>query len=188
LGSGSWLTIIGCVLGLVGALAVWLERSRHPILLPQPQGRPALRIRPGAVLVLCSWLVVVASMFAVPFFSIGLEGSLFDIWSQPSGLGYFWPVPLALLLLLASGVMALAGWKAAYLGSLSGALVGLTFLLLILVKGSFLQGIFPYISIGAGSWLLLIGCVLGLLGVVLGLLERPSSPVPAEALLAPLPS
>jgi hypothetical protein len=189
LGSGYWLTILGFVLGLVGGLAVCLEWPGLPMLVPRPQDRTALRVRPGAWFSLCGGLVVAASVLVVPFFSSGQGGRLFDALNTSFGLAVFWAVPLALLLLLASGVLALAGRRFAYLGSLSGALVGLTFLLLILspvIVGS--QGFFPEQSIGAGSWLLLLGCVLGLLGAVLGLLERPTSPGPAEVQLAPLPS
>ncbi|HLV99237.1 MAG TPA: hypothetical protein VKT82_11245 [Ktedonobacterales bacterium] len=191
-GSGYWLAIIGFVLGLVGALAVWLERLRLP--MDQPRDRTARRIRPGALLALCGGLVVAVGMFVVPFFSSTpqenlYEENLFGLWSKPFGFAFLWAVPLVLLLLLASGLIAFMGKKAAYLGSLVGALVGLVFLLLILSPVFVgLQGVFSDISIGAGSWLLLIGCALGLIGAVLGLLERPASPVPAEMQMAPLPS
>jgi hypothetical protein len=200
LGTGYWLAILGGVLGLVGALAVWLEQPRRAMPMDQPPGRPAHRIRPGALLSLCGGLVVLSGIFVVPFFSSARvnvfadplfpsvrEESLVGTLSQSYGLLFFWAVLLALLLLVASSLIALMGGKAAYLGSLSGALVGLTFLLLILSPVSLGGGI-SAIEIGTGSWLLLIGCVLGLTGTVLGLLERPASPRPAEGQLAPLPS
>jgi len=109
-GSGYWLAIIGSLLSLVGALAVWLERPRLPMPMRQPQGTPTLRIRPGAVLVLCGALLVAASVFVVPFFSAGQAVSVFDTLRKPYGLAWFWAVPLTLLL-VASGLMALTGRK-----------------------------------------------------------------------------
>lgn len=188
-GSGYWLAIIGCVLGLVGALAVWLERPRLRMPMDQPQDRPALHIRPGALLTLGGGLVVTAGIFVVPFVSSIQKESLLSAFSKPYGFSFFWAVPLTLLLLVASGLVAFTGRKAAYLGSLIGGLVGLTFLLLILspVYVGFEASFFE-IYIGVGSWLLLIGSVLGLIGAALGLLERPASPIPAEAQVAHLPS
>jgi hypothetical protein len=188
-GSGYWLALIGGVLGLVGALAVWLERPGLSLPMRQPQGTPTLRLRPGAVVALCGAIVVAASVFVVPFFSAGQLGSLFDAFGKPYGLPFFWEVPLTLLLLLASGLVAFTGRKIAYLGSLSGALVGLTFLLLFLSPVFVgLETSFSEVEIGPGSAVMLIGCLLGLLGAVLGLLERLASSIPAEVQMAPLPS
>jgi hypothetical protein len=143
----------------------------------------------GAWLSLCGALVVAASVFVVPFFSSGQAAPLLDALSKPYGLTLFWAVPLTLLLLGASGLIALTGRKTAYLGSLSGALVGLTFLLLLLSPVFVgMETSFSETEIGTGSGVMLIGCMLGLLGALLGLLERPAASIPAEVQLAPVPS
>lgn len=159
-GIGFWLAVIGSAVGLVGALLGWLQQPSPAAPPAQPTGGPAFRVKPGAILVLCGGLAGAASFFipaaAVPH-SLLFVGSLFDTSRQPNGYFAVWPDLLAVLLLLVSGLLALTGRQRAYLASLSGALVGLTFFLF-----------YP-------SLLLLIGWVLGLVGAALGLRGRPAT-------------
>jgi hypothetical protein len=192
LGSGYWLAIIGCVLGLLGVLLGWWGQStpRRPIAQPQdaPSGGRALRVSPGALLVLAGALVAVVSFFLPSFVPAPGSPSQLDLLKLPTGYGIriIWPDVLAIFLLLGCGLLALTNRKGAYLGSMVGALVGLSFLFLL--QAPFLPQIGNRLinqPLGATYWLAVIGCVLGLIGALLGLQAPPAAPATADALAGP---
>lgn len=179
-GSGYWLAAMGCGLGLIGALLCWRGRTARAVLTPQQGPEPAARrmprIRPALLLVV-GGLALVAGFFLPPFFTLpGTSGSLFERITQPNGYLLIWPVPLAALLVLAFGVLALRGWQGAYLGSLIGVLISLPFLVEI-VPAPYTGARPFYDYLGTGYWLAAIGCVLGLGGTLLGLRDRGVAPV-----------
>ncbi len=182
--SGAWLStigIIGCLLGLVGAL---LEARKQR----GAAGGQALNLRPEMLLVLCGGVIAVVALFVSPFV-YGSIASLFDVIIQPDGYLIVWPGPLAALLVLAGGLLALSGRKAAYLLGLSGALIGLAFLLLFLSPPFVaLAGSFYKQHVGIAYWLTGLGYALGLVGAVLGWWERsrvPAANAWASAVSAP---
>lgn len=184
-GSGYWLAGVGCLLGLVGAMAGWLQQSTQGMF----SGERTRGVRPGALLALGGGLALTVSFFIPSVLPIPPEQSLFEyMTTQPILSLEFWPEPLAILLLLAGGLFAFSGRAGAYLGSLVGALVGLTFLLLF--RSPVLPGlgnILMAIPLGMTYWLALGGSALGLLGALLGLREQEARPVPAEP-PTPVPS
>jgi hypothetical protein len=193
-GIGYWLAIIGSVLGLAGVLLGWWGRPTLRRSLAQAQNtqarRPALRPGPEALLVLAGTLVALISFF-LPAFVLGPGStSLLNILIIPvAGIELLWSDVLALLLLLGCGLLALTGRKAGYLGSLAGALVGVSFLLLL--EAPFLG--FPESNLfnappGAPYWLTVFGYALGLVGALLGLRARKASPASADARVVPSPS
>lgn len=69
--------------------------------------------------------------------------------------------------------------------SLSGAVVGLTFLLIIALPClSSASKLFYQAQMGPGYWLAAIGCMFGIIGTLLGLLERQAAPVAIGAVEA----
>ena len=197
-GIGYWLAVIGYALGLIGSLLGWLGQSRQaqtrepqpaPTAQPQPASpqRWALHIRPGALLVLFGGLIATWGFFTRSCFPF-LCGSLFYLVQQPPNDLILWPDLLAMLLLLLCGSVALTGRNKAHLASLIGALSGLTFLLLIVFEdpGSTSEVFAP--SLVNSYWLTFMGCALGSIGALLGLLERPALPVRSDAPTALTPS
>ena len=186
-GSGYWLAALGSGLGLVGALLGWWKGPARRGSLAQPPW--ALRIRPGMLLVFGGGLLVTISFFTLPFFPGFGQATLFAFLRARDYALLVWPAPLGALLLVASGVLVLTGRKGAYLGSLVGALVGGSLLLLLFFRP--LEGLGPSLSelqIGVGYWGCALGCGLGLLGAVLGLLEPGAAPVEALAVVPPTPT
>ncbi|HEY7356182.1 MAG TPA: hypothetical protein VH590_06935 [Ktedonobacterales bacterium] len=180
-GSGFWLAVIGCALGLVGSLFGWQK----------PQGLAASagasRSRVGIVLALLGGLAAAASFFMAPFAPelLGQEG-LFDLIKQANGYLIVWPALLAPLLLIVCALFALRGTGRAYLGSLTGALIGLTFLFLVvaLSLGGSEGRPFYQAHVAAGYWLALLGYAAGFLGALVGLAKRSAAPAyvhPSEA-------
>jgi hypothetical protein len=173
-GSGYWLALIGFALGLVGALLGW-------------QGHPARLRLPGVAALLAS-IVVTISVFLPSFVPTPQEAS---VWSllllQKNDLLVLWPILLADLLLLVGALLAIIGRKHAPLAMLSGALIGLTFSLLL--YSPLLPG-FPGVlaqSLGFAYWVMGGGYALGLLGAVIGLMQRPAAPTSSPALPVPSP-
>jgi hypothetical protein len=185
MGSGYWLAAMGCGLGLIGALLGWRNRPARVApdaqQEPEPSARRGKRLRP-ALLVVGGGLALVAGFFIPPFFTLPVEsGSLFDRIQQPDGALLIWPEPLAALLVLAFGVLALSGWQGAYLGSLIGVLISLPFLVENVPAPW--EGARPFYDyLGTGYWPAAIGCVLGLAGALLGVLERPAAPIAVRPL------
>lgn len=186
---GFWLTALGCVLGVIGALVGWRELSR--LAGAQSQGAPAsgqgLRIRPEMLLVLCGGLAAACGFFIAPYLNTPsggqtfAQGSLFDFIKLSYGyLWFVWPEVVMAVALLVCGLRALRGGQGAYMGSLSGALIGLPFLL-----GE--DYLFSPVYIGTGHWLAVIGCVLGVIGALVGLRERQAAPVAVGAVEALAP-
>jgi hypothetical protein len=135
LGSGYWLAIVGCVLALLGLLLGWWGQStpRGPIAQPQdaPPGGRALRVSPGVLLVLAGALVTLVSFVLPSFVPAPGSPSQLDLLKLPTGSRIIWPDVVAIILLLGCGLLALTSTKGAYLGSMVGALVGLSFLCLL---------------------------------------------------------
>jgi hypothetical protein len=106
----------------------------------------------------------------------GIAANL-DLWCEPVG---------ALLLIVFGGLAGKLG-RLAVVGSLSGAVLGLTFLLLFFatlygVGHAFdsREGVGVELqSLGSGYWLAAIGYVLGCIGVLLGWRDQPAGAVPA---------
>src|SRR5262249_23636442 len=148
--------IMGCVLGLIGTLLGWL---RQPALAHQ-QGGPvegrALRVSPGMLFMLAGSLVIAIGSFLPPYPFHAGQISLFDHLQQGNGYLFYWPAPLAALALFACSLLALTGRKGAYLGGVSGTLVGLSFEIGLLVDDH-----------GIITWLMGLGYVLGIIGAVL---------------------
>ncbi|HLV98280.1 MAG TPA: hypothetical protein VKT82_06335 [Ktedonobacterales bacterium] len=164
-GVGYWLAVGGCLLGLVGALSSAREQ-------PAPAGGRMSGIKPGMVLVLWGSLAAVAGFF-LPLFSYSpVPMSAFDLITQPDGYLVFWPAPVAAILLLAGGLLAITKAQAVYLGGLSGALVGLSFLVLVLFLAAHHDGSVNVRLLGIGYWLTAGGALLGLVGAVRSLLGR----------------
>ncbi|HEU5369982.1 MAG TPA: hypothetical protein VFU69_16025 [Ktedonobacterales bacterium] len=178
-GSGFWLAVIGCALGLIGSLLGWQK--------PQSLAAGASRSRVGIALALLGGLAAVASFFMAPFAPelLGQEG-LFDLIKQTNGYLLVWPALLAPLLLIVCALFALRGTGRADLGSLTGALVGLTFLFLVVALSLGGGGARPFYQarVEAGYWLALLGYAAGFCGALVGLAKRSAAPAyvhPSEA-------
>jgi hypothetical protein len=190
-GSGYWLALTGGVLGMIGVLLGWCGQSTLRRPMAQPQEAPSsggrlLRVSPGALLVLAGALVALVSFFLPSFVPAPGSPSQLDLLKLPTGSRVIWPDVVAIFLLLGCGLLALTGRKVAYLGSMVGALVGLSFLFLLQAP------ILPELGnrlfnqpLGATYWLAVIGSVLGLIGALLGLQAPPAAPATADALAAP---
>ena len=191
-GLGYWLAIIGCTLGLLGALLGWLngQASRAalmPSLVGSARGRASLK-SVAIALELLGWLLLITGFF-LPSFPSNLLQSMFDLLKIPNAYLFIWPDLLALVLLPVGVVFAFLGRKGGHLASLNAALVGLVLVLLLLSRllpglgGALLGG-----NVGIAFWVTAAGCLLGLVGAALGLWEHPAAPVAAEMLETPLPS
>lgn len=186
-GTGYWLAVIGCAVGLVSAALGWQAHpTRTTTTAKPPGGRPpgrALRVRPETVLVFCGGGIIAIGFFIGPFLNVHYaQESPFALSQEPHQAFLFWPDVLAPLLLLAGGVGELRGKQGAYLVCWSGALVCLTFLWeFFALYGGFTLP-FP---VGTGSLLTLLGVLLGGAGAVLGLRARPATPSTAGALVPP---
>ncbi len=165
LGLAWWCAIIGCVLGLLGALLGWLGQSRLSDVLASDH---RFRFSPWALLMLVSGLALAIGFFFTSFYPGLLGKSLFGLLLLPNYPYVLWPDLLAMLLLLICGLVAFTGRKGMYLGGLSGALVGIVFLLLFtgLVIG--VESVRPELQPEVGYWLTIAGCALGLLSALLG--------------------
>lgn len=182
-GRGYWLAALGCGLGLIGGLVGW--RGRPALAAPalpqarEPAARRGPRLRP-ALLVVGGGLALVAGFFLPPFFTpspffpLPMEsGSLFERLHQPDGWLLTWLEPLAALLVLLFGLLALSGRPGAYLGSLCSALLSLPFLVEIIPAPDL--GASPFYEyLGVGYWLAVIGMLLGMGGALLGLRAHPA--------------
>ncbi len=172
-GSGFWLAVIGCALGLVATLSGWQKTQSSRASMS------ASRFRIGAALALLGGLAAAASFFMAPFAPglLGQEG-LFDLIKQTNGYLLVWPALLAPLLLLVCALFAWRGADRAYLGCLIGALVGLTFLFLIVASPFGLSGTRPFYQahVEAGYWLALLGYAAGFFGALVGLSQRSAAP------------
>ena len=181
LGIGWWLATIGSVLGWMGALLGWLRQSPAQGI---PAGGRVFRFSASALLLAAGGLALLIGFF-FPFHSWLLKESLFDLLLLPGYPYILWPDLLAMLLLVVSGVIAFTGRKGAYLGGLIGALVGAAFLVLFTGFIIYAASVLPELQPKPGYWLMVAGCVLGLVGALLGLLEHPAAPVPVQVQAAP---
>ncbi len=191
-GIGYWLAVIGCALGLLGAVLGWLGGAPQTAGPMQPlagsaRGRAPLNMA-GIALELLGCLLLIVGLF-LPSFLVAQPLSMFDLLKMPYASYILWPALLAIVLLLAGGLLAFTGRKGAHLVSLSGALIGLILVL------AFLARLFPgfngalfEIHAGLTFWVTVAGCLVGFVGAVLGLWERPAAPIPAEMLDTPVPS
>jgi hypothetical protein len=183
-GIGYWLAVIGGALGLFGALLGWLSGSAQTAAPMQPlagsaRGRTPLN-RAAIALELLGCLTLIVGCF-LPSFVPGRQESLFDLLNIPYEYLTFWPDLLAIVLLLAGGLFALTSRKGAHLASLSGALTGLVMEVMIFV---FLT---PASRMSITFWVTVAGCLVGLVGAVVGLRARPAAPIPAQVMATPVP-
>lgn len=179
-GAGFWLAVIGSLLGLIGALLGWLG---HPMLEWADEQTP--RVAPAALLMVVGGLLASVNIFIPANQFITSRMGLLAAITQPLSYLILWPDLIATVLLLVCGVVALTGRNRALLGGLIGALVGLTFRFDLLYTSSGLAlGLFTFQQIPS-YWLLVIGCLLGLAGWLLSLMQRPAANARANPLAAP---
>jgi hypothetical protein len=190
-GIGYWLAVIGGVLGVLGVLLGWLNDPAQTAVPMQPLAGSVRRYAPlnraGAALELCACLLLIVGCFLPSFTPVQRE-SLIDLLKLPNGYFILWPALLAIVLLLAGGLFAFTGRKGAHLVSLSGALIGL--FLVVAFLSRLLPGFgntFFEAHVSVAFWVTVGGCLVGLVGAVVGLLARPAAPMPAEALASPVP-
>jgi hypothetical protein len=180
-GAGFWLSVIGSLLGLVGALVGYLGQP----MSKQPDGQ-ALRVTPGALLVVVGGLLASVNLFIPAYQFITSPMGLLAAIAHPLNYLILWPDLLAIVLLLVCGVVALTSRNGALLGGLIGALVGLTYRFELLYTAPGLSlGLFTFKQIPS-YWLLVIGCLLGLVGALMGLMQRPAANASANPLAAPM--
>jgi hypothetical protein len=135
----------------------------------------------GSLLILAGGLAALGGLFITPYrganatiYTPPTQTSLLDLLQQPNGYLLHWPEPVMAVVLVLCGLLALRGWKGAYLGSLCGALAAVPFLwfdLLLFGADGFVYWL------GIGYWLAVAGCVLGVSGALLGVRARKASPV-----------
>src|SRR5262249_40452515 len=106
---------------------------------------------------------------------------------QPIGRFIFWPAALAVLFFLVGGACVFTGRSWPSLLILIGALVGLTFQLMILNESLAItiESLAPIQAIA--YWLSVVGCVVGLLGSLLGFAARRAARATSSTVLMPTP-